>query len=660
MKLDAQAVVPGFSDLIFATGTIYFFLSVLWMIILVLFIGQYRTARIGSPTLSILLAVLAIDSFRTLFESVYFGLLFNSYLAVHNAKIHEILENPLLLAIPKTFNGLSGLLVLSILVFRLVPIMKLESIKIAAHKLRLIEAEHNQQLREQNAKLMEAQAIAKLGNWETIPNTFEVIWAPETFRIFELSPDVFIPTHEAFLSRVHPDDREIVDAAFQASIGNPEVMTIEHRILIPNGEFKYVIERWQSFLKSDGSLGRILGTCQDVTEHRRSEILVQQAQRRESIGQLTGGIAHDFNNLLTVILGNSEILSRPKLKKDEIAAAANAIALSADRGTKIVSRLLAFTMRQPLKAEITNLNDLIEGIDILRAHALRENIQFKSQMPKDLWLISVDVAQMENAILNLYINARDAMPNGGFLFIETANFIAQHHSQKTETEINPGEYVSFTIQDSGIGMSAHTLQHAFDPFFSTKAGKFGSGLGLSMVYGFIKQSKGHIQVFSEIGKGTTFKIFIPRAVGIVDSEHSKPNLQSVRRGNARILIVEDDSLVRENAVSLLLSRGYQVSAVENGDSAVKILRGKDHVDLVFTDLIMPGQTSGEKLIQIAKKLRPHIALLATSGFVHDSSILEEGSLSAVNFIAKPYGSSQLIQKIEDALNQVRAFRNSTI
>ena len=650
MELNTSTALTGLSNSLLTTGAIYLFLSLLWVVIFFLFIFQYRASRIESPALSIFLAVLAIDSLRTLFESVYFGLFFNTYLGVHAPRFHDILENPLVFSLPKIFNGVSGLMVLFILVFRLVPTIRRENTKSALIKLESLGQEHSRQLREQNDKLLAVQSIANLGNWETNPHSLDVLWAPETFRIFGLSPDVFAPTHEGFLSRVHPDDREKVDLAFRSSLGNTKVTTLEHRILLPDGSAKYVIERWQSFLESDGSLGRVLGTCQDVTEQKKGEILLQQSQRMDSIGQLTGGIAHDFNNLLTVVLGNSEILSRPKLKKDEIAAAANAITLSAERGSKLVARLLAFARRQSLQPEIVDLNDLIEGMEVLRAHALSENIEFVFKKSPRLWLVNVDALQMENAILNLYINARDAMKQGGSLIVETENW-TKLRAGKAESEVGVPEYVLLTIRDNGVGMNRHTLEHLFEPFFSTKKEKMGSGLGLSIVYGFIKQSNGYIEVSSEIGKGSIFKLFIPRSPGVLPAKITKFNRTPVNRRTERVLIVEDDNLVRDYASLVLKGRGFHVTAVANGDLAVKVLRGKRHFDILFTDLIMPGRTSGESLIQIAKKLRSGIRILATSGFGNGSPISDQGLVSNVSFIAKPYRAGELAQKIEDVLTQ---------
>lgn len=511
MNVVSHLIGANSFDSLYAAKSIYWVLSLLWGIIAILFIAQFRAEHLQYPTLSVLIAILAIDSFRTFFESLYFGLFFNSYLGIIAPKFHEFLGNPAYLIIPKVFNLISGLLVLYFLVFRLVATVNIESEIRAAAKAHKVNLKLFKLLEEERDKLRTVQTIVNLGYWETNLDSFDVIWSTETYRIFGLAPEVFSPTHSAFLSRVHPDDRTAVDDAFRGSLDSTDIMSIEHRIILPDGSVKYVIERWQSKRMENAENRYVLGTCQDITELKKRELLIKQSQRMDAIGRLTSGIAHDFKNLLTVVSINAEILNRPGLKIDDVHQATNAIIAAADRGNQFVKRLLVFAMDENYELNIVNMNSLISGLEILRLHAMGENIKFEQSFCENLWLVEIDSKLMENALINLYINAGEAMPNGGTLNVVTSNLTLAPSDADVMPKTTPGEYVSITISDNGFGMDRFTLEHIFEPFFSTKPSKMGGGLGLGMVFGFIKKSKGQIHVSSQLGVGSIFNILIPRA-----------------------------------------------------------------------------------------------------------------------------------------------------
>jgi signal transduction histidine kinase len=426
------------------------------------------------------------------------------------------------------------------------------------------------------------------------------------------------------------------------------------------------LRREATLVRDDaGKVIGIVGTVQDVTELRAAEreknllqAQLRQGQRLEAVGQMTGGIAHDFNNLLTVILGNAEVFERHLSKNKPLRELAEMTRLAAERGAALTGQLLAFSRQQPLDPKPIDVNALVSGMYKLLRRALGEHFRINTVCSPGLWRALIDAAQLESAILNLSVNARDAMPDGGCLTIETRNveldetYVADQTQPASEhSEIVPGQYVMIAVSDTGTGMDEATRLKAFDPFFTTKDVGKGSGLGLSTVYGFVRQSKGHIRIYSELGHGTTIKLYLARANETTIASETRLGDSSVPGGAERILVVEDDDLVRNQVTSQLTGLGYQVVTAEDGVETLELLRTSKEFDLLFTDVVMPHGINGRELADQALRLRPDLRVLFTSGYA-ENAIVHNGRLdSGVHLLNKPYRRSELAAKIRHVLDQ---------
>jgi nitrogen-specific signal transduction histidine kinase len=387
----------------------------------------------------------------------------------------------------------------------------------------------------------------------------------------------------------------------------------------------------------------------DVTEQRKVEAQLRQSQRLEAVGQMTGGIAHDFNNLLTVIIGNTELME--ETADPPLRALAEMARQAAERGAELTSRLLAFSRQQPLDPKAIDINALILNIDGLIRRAIGGQLEIKTALGTNLWHVFVDPSQLENALLNLVINARDAMPDGGCLTIETSNVRMDDATVADQVNFAPGDYLLVAVSDTGTGMDKDTLAHAFEPFFTTKEVGKGSGLGLSMVYGFVKQSSGHVRILSEPGQGTIVNMYLPRAAD--DIALAKPEIRnrSLPGGGEKILLVEDDAMVRDMVVMQLASLGYRVVSAVNGPQALEVLKREGGFDLLFTDVVMPGGLNGRQLAEEARKLYPGLRVIFTSGYA-ESNIVDHGRLDqGTHLLNKPYRREDLAKKVRDALAQ---------
>jgi signal transduction histidine kinase len=383
-------------------------------------------------------------------------------------------------------------------------------------------------------------------------------------------------------------------------------------------------------------------------EKNAADLQLRQAQKMEAVGQLTGGIAHDLNNILTVITGTIEILAEAVAERPELVAIARMIDEAAERGADLTQRLLAFARKQPLQPREVDVNSLvIEATNLLRP-TLGEQVEVKIMLAGDTARALIDPSQLTNAILNLALNARDSMPDGGKLTIETSNVVLDDSYASLNIEVTAGPYVLIAVTDSGHGIPADILNNVFEPFFTTKDVGKGSGLGLSMVYGFVKQSNGHIKIDSEEGRGTTVRIYLPQAAGAAESaEFARPS--SVEGGRETILVVEDDHLVRTFVVGQIQSLGYATLAAVNAAEALVVIDSPTEIDLLFTDMIMPGSMNGRQLADKALQRRSSLKILFTSGYSNEA-IIHHGQLAAgVLLLAKPYRKSDLARMIRAAL-----------
>jgi PAS domain S-box-containing protein len=389
----------------------------------------------------------------------------------------------------------------------------------------------------------------------------------------------------------------------------------------------------------------------DLTEKRAAEAQLRQAQKMDAVGQLTGGIAHDFNNILTVITGTIEILTEGVEDRPPLAAIARMIDEAATRGAELTNQLLAFARRQPLQPRNTDINAMVVETAKLLRPTLGEQIEIESMLEDEAWRAIVDPSQLSLALLNLAVNARDAMPKGGRLTLETGNVILDDAYAQSNPEVKPGRYVMVAVSDTGIGIPAALRERVFEPFFTTKEVGKGTGLGLAMVYGFVKQSGGHIKVYSEEGHGTTIKLYLPRSEEKDEAQTVIDALPAadLPRGNETILVVEDDELVRNHVVALVGSLGYTTLSAGNGAAALKLIDAGTAFDLLFTDVIMPGGMNGRQLADETVKRRPAMKVLYTSGYT-ENAIVHQGRLDpGVALLNKPYRKAELARKLREVL-----------
>ena len=421
------------------------------------------------------------------------------------------------------------------------------------------------------------------------------------------------------------------------------------RQLLRDGRTVTIDGHWTLLRDERGRATGVLKINTDITERVDLEQRLAQSQKLEAIGQLTGGIAHDFNNLLTVIIGNSELLAEELAGQPRMAALATMIRTAGERGAELTNRLLAFARRQALEPANVHLHELIDGMRGLLQRSLSESVDLHVVHGQALPLVSIDPGQFEAALLNLCINARDAMAQGGRLTIETSSVTLDQAYADQHPDAVAGPYVLVAVSDTGTGMPADIVARAFDPFFTTKAKGEGTGLGLSMVYGFTKQSGGHAAIYSEPGVGTVVKLYLPRIEATPDAIGPAAMPQIDAGGSEMVLLVEDDDLVRDHAARLLADLGYRVLIASDGPAALALLR-ENPVDLLFTDVIMPGGMNGPRLAEAAHAMRPDLPVLYASGYTENAIVHHNRVDPGINLLHKPYRRQALAQKIRATLD----------
>lgn len=399
-----------------------------------------------------------------------------------------------------------------------------------------------------------------------------------------------------------------------------------------------------------GTLRGIVGVLEDFTGRQLLEAQLQQSQKMEALGQLTGGMAHDFNNLLMVVMGNLQLVEDLADDRPDIKDFASDAYRAAERGADLIRSLLAFARRQPLRPRSVNIGEVVADIVKLLKRVLGENIDVKVEDGHELWPVIIDPVQLESALTNLATNARDAMPRGGRLTIATRNTNLDDSYATQHPDVKPGDYVMLQVSDTGSGMTAEVLEHIFEPFFTTKDRGRGTGLGLAMVFGFMKQSGGHINVYSEVDVGTTFRLYLPRqhSVTEVETVESKPEL--AKGNNETILVVEDDADIRKLVVLTLGTLGYRTIEADNASKALSLLEGGQHIDLVLSDIVMAGKLDGLDLAQIVPKKWPQVKIVLTSGFPDTKMGEELDTLTNVRLLSKPYRRAELAAVLRSVLD----------
>jgi PAS domain S-box-containing protein len=505
-----------------------------------------------------------------------------------------------------------------------------------------------------------------------------------------------------WLEVVHPEDRERIREVCRNANARREPFRLEYRLRRADGEYAWTIDVGAPRLDESGEFLGHVGSVLDIADRKRAEdereglvtalsdltetlearvaertaelaaanreLMAQieqrelaeqalhQAQKMESIGQLTGGVAHDFNNLLTIIIGNLETLrrhlGRNPVDPARLRRAADSAFRGAERAASLTQRLLAFSRRQPLDPKPVDANKLVSSMSDLLRRTLGERIAVEAVLAGGLWRTHADPNQLENAILNLAINARDAMPEGGKLTIETANAYLDESYAARQAEVAPGHYVVIAITDTGAGMSKEVMAQAFEPFFTTKEMGQGTGLGLSQIYGFVKQTGGHVKIYSELGQGTTVKIYLPRLLAGEDAIEAADHAPTAPADDQSqtVLVVEDDDDVRTHSVEILRELGYRVLEAPNGQAALEILTRRPEVALLFTDVGLPGGMNGRQLAEEARRRRPALQVLYTTGYAKNA-IVHDGRLDpGVELITKPFGYAGLAAKVRALLD----------
>jgi PAS domain S-box-containing protein len=446
---------------------------------------------------------------------------------------------------------------------------------------------------------------------------------------------------------IHPDDLDSTRREMRAARLGKQLRNFESRYLHKDGTPVTLnwTGTWSEPVRRHFFIGR------DLTEKQAADAQLRHIQKMDAIGQLTGGVAHDFNNILTVITGTIGILEESVADKPELVAITRMIDEAAERGANLTKHLLAFARKQPLQPREVDVNALVLEAAKLLHPTLGENVEITPLLAEDAWTALVDPNQLTTAVLNLALNARDAMPNGGKLALETSNIYLDENYASMQSEVTPGNYVMMAVSDTGTGIPAALVERVFDPFFTTKEVGKGTGLGLSMVFGFVKQSGGHIKIYSEEGHGTSVKMYLPRATGLNQTAAEAAVSANVEGGTETVLVVEDDSLVRRYVMTQIESLGYTTFEAANASEALQIIDAAPTLDLLFTDVIMPGSMNGRQLVDEAMKRRPALKTLYTSGYT-ENAIVHHGRLdSGVLLLAKPYRKSELARMLRLALGR---------
>ncbi|WP_075358747.1 response regulator [Caballeronia sordidicola] len=482
-------------------------------------------------------------------------------------------------------------------------------------------------------------------------------------------------------------DRRRIEDAFSYSIASGTILDVEYRAVAPDSTPRWIYLRGEPVRDPSDAVVKLTGVSLDITdrkyaEHRlellndsleqrvrertteleqtnrnladevsqrqRIEAAFIQAQKMEALGKLTGGVAHDFNNVLQIINGNLQLLglSAPLSERQQRHLQASIDGVT--RGAKLASQLLSFARKQPLDPVVLNVGQMLRAMDNMFRRALGEEIATETIVGGGLWNVHVDSNHLENVLLNLAINARDAMGQGGKLTLEAANVFLNDDYARQHDEVKAGQYVVITMTDTGCGMTEEVIKQAFEPFYTTKSDGHGTGLGLSMVHGFVKQSGGHVKIYSEVGEGTAIKVYLPRSFAAVSAPVVLFDLD-VPSGTETILVAEDDPIVRATVVETLNSLGYKTLAAEDGASALTILKSGASIDLLFSDVVMPGNVRSPDLAREAKRMLPNLAVLFTSGYT-ENAIVHGGRLDpGVALISKPYQREELARKLRHVL-----------
>jgi PAS domain S-box-containing protein len=504
-------------------------------------------------------------------------------------------------------------------------------------------------------ELRAALDAARMGTWSWTAADDRVVWDHTMREIYHLRPDETVATYAEFMARVHPDDREYIAATIGRAMERGTRLDFEFRIVLADGRIRWIANRGRVRLEPAGKVVGLTGITTDVTDRRATDQQLRQAQRMESIGRLAGGVAHEANNQMSVIIGASEFIRRHPLLPVEIKTDVDHIRRAAERTAAVTTQLLAFSRRQVLKPAVIDLNDVLQRFVPVLRRSMGEDCRVTLQLDPALGSVKADPGQLEQVVLNLALNARDAMPAGGELAIETAVAEVGEAAALGDGGVVmvPGRYATLSVRDTGRGMDRATLANVFEPFFTTKEVGRGSGLGLSTVYGIVKQSGGYIWAASEPGRGSTFQIYLPETTES-PADRQRPSAAHPRPGTLPgngelILVAEDEEQVRKVAARALTEAGYRVLEAANGREALEqVARAPAPVRLVLTDVVMP-EMSGRELADRLALLLPGTPVLFTSGYT-DGEIRRRGLLTPQSeFLDKPFTPDAVVRAVRERL-----------
>jgi len=485
------------------------------------------------------------------------------------------------------------------------------------------------------------------GLWDWDIETGMVYFSPRWKSMIGYDEDEISPELEEWESRIHPDDAVAVkEKTNTILLGQSDIFKFEFRMRCKSGSYIWILSRGFAVHNEDGRPVRFVGTHVDITDLVAIQDQLRQSQRMEAVGQLTGGVAHDFNNLLGIIIGNTDMLEYEIGEDERAKENVGAIIRAVERAASLINRLLAFSRQQPLSPETVSISNLITGLVDMLQRTLGETVDMRVDSDLNTWPAMIDPHQFENALINLALNARDAMSHGGVLTIRTTNVTLDEDYVERYEELEPGDYVEVIVSDTGAGMPLDVLEKVFEPFFTTKDVGEGSGLGLSMVYGFVKQSNGHITINSEKNLGTTVKLYMPRSTKAVFQGDTEVDLIEFEQGTERVLVVEDDKEFRKIPVNILRAQGYEVVEAGNGEEALKCLKDHQPFDLLFTDVVLPGGVNGVEIAEQVKKIQPSIKVLYATGYTEHPDMLVPG----VSLLGKPYRRVELLEMVRTIID----------
>jgi signal transduction histidine kinase/ActR/RegA family two-component response regulator/HAMP domain-containing protein len=509
-------------------------------------------------------------------------------------------------------------------------------------------------LQESTSQLLEALTVARMTSWAWDVEADVISWGGQEGRVFGAAGKPRDPSFKSFLDVIHPADKAQVEESLQRAAGSGERCDLDFRVLDPGGRTRWLTLRGQAADGSSGSKVRLVGLVMDVTDRRQLEEQLLQSQKLEAIGRLAGGVAHDFNNLLTGILGYANFALKTMAPNHPSREDIIEIERAAVRAAALTGQLLSYARRQMVAPKLVRLNDLIDNLQNLLQRLLGEDISLETRFAEDLWQARIDPSQFEQVIINLSVNGRDAMPRGGRLTIETRNSTLDESYSYQHPDVAPGEYVMLAVADSGHGMDSATQARIFEPFFTTKEQGKGTGLGLAVCYGIVKQAGGHVWVYSEPGRGTTFKVFLPRSTEEEESAAVETGAEAPSfAGTETVMVVEDEPVVRSLAVRALVDQGYRVLQAPDGQAALTTSRAfEGEVHLLVTDVVMPGMNGKELADRLAVE-RPGLRVLYVSGYT-DHAVVRHGVLQeGIAFLSKPFDLRDLVRTVREVLDSGR-------